>query len=111
MIDSNNAAFIIIGVYVVILTVGHILTIFLYLDDGDDFSTGDKIGIGLLITFWPLTGPVVGSIFAIEKRKEILAYFLRKLGQLLSVRRRMIGRYWTLRAKIAKEEDGFTWDR
>lgn len=104
MVDFNTGALIVTGIYLVVAVVGHIVSFFMYLDEGDEWPTRDRIYLGLALTFWPISGVAMAIILLIEKRGGILV-------RVTTVRRRVTGKYWTLRARIAKEEDGFTWDR
>lgn len=49
------------------------------------------------ILIWPLSGLVLAALFIVESYEDW--------------RRKLFGKYWTFRARLAKEEDEIIWTR
>lgn len=88
--------FSLLGIYVVVLLLCIIASIAFSIEDGG-IDASEALVIFLAIVFWPITLIVVAFVILANNYEKI--------------KRKVLGRYWTLRAKLSKEEDGSIWDR
>lgn len=89
------------GVYLVGFVAITIISIIMYIEEGDQWPFKDRLGVLGVTLVWPLALAGGGIYFAAK-------HFLKVKGLW---RRKISGRYWTIRARIAREDEPVIWHR